>query len=216
MPGVATGTLLDAPLGLSLFFGFDDSSARPSEEVPSRAIPLERGPLQVGALQIGLARAVFATGRSQPCTPRSGVTCPQGARVADPRRSCEHVELVVRCRPRFPRVRPKSYFLGTTRWMTGRACRPVHRSGSLVARLSRSSLPCDLQRSGGPRAARIRTRRNGFSSVVAPTGAFRDPLPGHRVDGHSPGAFWTGSSGPTSSSPELGDGLQGRRSQTVG
>jgi hypothetical protein len=47
-------------------------------------------------------------------------------------------------------------------------------------------------------------------------GAVWDPLPGHNVDGRSPSAFRTGSSGPTSSSPELGGGLQGRRSRTFG
>jgi hypothetical protein len=66
------------------------------------------------------------------------------------------------------------------------------------------------------RAAGIRTCRNGFSSVVATTGAFWVPLPGHCGDGCSPSAVRTGSVGPTSSSPELGGGLQGRRSRTFG
>jgi hypothetical protein len=42
-PGVATRALLDAPLGLFPFIGFDDSSARPSKEVPPEPSPSKEG-----------------------------------------------------------------------------------------------------------------------------------------------------------------------------
>jgi hypothetical protein len=192
---------------------------------------LLRSALRRGPISSHPSRKRAAPGGSRADRTREGGCCdwpepavhPAFRRHLSPRGQGGRASQVLRARrvggplpPRVPEGSTEVAPSGTFRWMSGRASRPVHRGGFVVARLSRSSLPCGRPRGGGPRAVRIRTCRNGFSSVVATTGAFRDPLPGHCVDGRSPGAVRTGSVGPTSSSPELGVGLQGRWSRTIG
>jgi hypothetical protein len=137
--------------------------------------------------------------------------------VADPRRSCEHVELVIRCRPGFPLVRPKSCQVGAFRWMTGRraarctemgswslGCRAGARSRA-AARVVEAREPLGLEP--------VETGRRPWQLRRVPSG-IRYPVTAGR--GCSPSAIRAGSGDPTSSSPKLGGGLLGRWSRSFG
>jgi hypothetical protein len=69
--------------------------------------------------------------------------------------------------PRVPWSPAEAVPSGAFRWMAGRASRPGHRGGVVVARPNRSSVPCGRPRGGGPPAGRDRSCRNNSSSEVA-------------------------------------------------